>query len=81
MKYIVVELQKDEDGAVASLITAHDSLSEAESKYFSVLSFAAVSSIPKHSAALLDEDGYLHMSKSYDHTISTQPEEVTADEG
>lgn len=74
MKYIVIELQKNEDGVVSSLVTPHDSLAEAESKYFAVLSFAAVSSIPNHSAALLDEDGYQQMSKSYDHTISPSPE-------
>ena len=38
MKYIVVEMQKNADGVVSNLVTAHDSLAEAESKFYSILS-------------------------------------------
>ena len=56
--YIVIELQKNTDGTVASTVTDHTELAEAESKYYSVLAYAAVSGIPVHSAILVSEEGF-----------------------
>lgn len=58
MKYLVVEIQKTEDGAVGNLVYAYDSLNAAQSKYHAVLSEAAVSGLPSHAAVLMDEAGF-----------------------
>jgi len=67
MKYIVIEIQTAADGTVGNLVTAHETRSEAESKYHSVLASAAISSIPQHAAALLASDGTLVDSRCYEH--------------
>ena len=42
MKYIVIEIQTQDDGMVGTLVNAYDARNEAESKYHKVLSAAAV---------------------------------------
>jgi hypothetical protein len=42
MKYVIVELQ-DMESQVANLVTAYESVNQAEQKYHQVLSAAAVS--------------------------------------
>lgn len=56
--YIVIELQKNKDGHVANIVTEHETLAQAQSKYHAVLSAAAVSGIPIHSAILVSEEGF-----------------------
>ena len=65
--YIVIELQKNEEGVVSNIVTSHNSLAEAESKYYSVLASAAVSTIPMHSAALLSEEASPVRNQCYKH--------------
>lgn len=65
--YVVVELQKSNDTTIASLVTTHQTLPEAESKFHQVLSYAAVSNIPLHSCVLLNEDAYVIKTQSYSH--------------
>ena len=65
--YIVIELQKHADGKLTNLVTVHATKEEAESKYHTILSFAAVSELPKHSATILNEDGSPVMYKHYRH--------------
>lgn len=73
MKYIVIELQRLASGAVANLVTSHDSRLQAESKYHTILAAAAVSSIPAHSAIIVDEYGNLIDSKCFMHeTVSEE---------
>ena len=67
MKYIVIELQKTADGNVANIVTSHDNLAEAESKYFSILASAAVSTIPTHSAIIVSEEGFPVRNEFYKH--------------
>lgn len=67
MKYIVVELQKNAGGQVSNIVTAHNTLAEAESKYYSILAYAAVSEIPVHSAIIVAEDGNPVKNNSYKH--------------
>lgn len=71
MKYIVIELQRLASGAVANLVTSYDSRLQAESKYHTVLAAAAVSSVPAHSAIIVDECGNLIDSKCYIHEATT----------
>ena len=59
MKYIVVELQTNTNGAVGNLVWAFDDLNAAESKYHAVLSAAAISALPMHAGVLIRSDGKL----------------------
>ena len=67
MKYLVMEIQKFENETMSTPTFAYDTLNAAEAKYHSILAGAAVSKLPVHSAALLNETGYCIEHKSYDH--------------
>lgn len=69
MKYIVIELQKNSDGSVGNLVYAFNTKAQAESKYYSVLSAAAVSTVPVHSAILIQEDAMPIAFKSFTHNV------------
>ena len=69
MKFIVVEIQKMADGTVGNLVTAYDTKAEAESHYHLVLSSAAISNLPAHSAVLLDETAFVYKRECYKHPI------------
>ncbi len=66
-KYIVIEMQTNNDGAVSTLVWAYDTRNQAESKFHSVLSAAAISELPIHAASLLQSDGRLLDCRSYEH--------------
>lgn len=68
MKYLVIEIQTDADGNVATLITQKDDLNEATSVFYSVLSAAAVSSVPVHAAVLLMNNGAVVKREVFDHS-------------
>ena len=68
MHYIVIEIQKsliNNEVNVAQITTVHPTRSEAEQKYHTVLSYAAVSGLLSHSATMLDEKGYYIQSECY----------------
>lgn len=65
--FIVIELQKSDTLAVLS--DTYETRNQAEQKYHTVLAYAAVSEIPKHSAVLLDEDGTFIKSESFEHEV------------
>ena len=65
--YIVIELQKNAEGQVSHLVTNHNTLAEAESKYYSILASAAISTVPVHSAIIVSEDGNPVKNNSYKH--------------
>jgi len=67
MKFLVIELQESADGQVSNIVTSHDTFNEAESKYYAVLSAAAVSSVPVHSAIMANSHGGYIDSKSFNH--------------
>lgn len=82
MKFLVMEIQKIGD-VVTNLVTSHDTLADAESKYYAVLSAAAISTVEVHSAILICEDGKPLKHESFRHYAeTTEPvvEEVTEDE-
>ena len=64
--FIVLELQATSDD-VAHIFTTYDTQAEAESNYHLVLSAAAVSTIPSHSALLMTADGQVLRSETYKH--------------
>lgn len=65
--FIVIELQTNDDGQVANIVTSYESRNEAESKYHSILAAAAQSDVRTHSAVVLDERGNLEKSEYYLH--------------
>lgn len=65
--YIVIELQKSTEGTVSNIVTSHNNLAEAESKFYSVLAAAAISAIPVHSAILVSEEGFPVKHQCYKH--------------
>ena len=65
--FIVIELQKNESGSVANIVTEHSTQAEAESKYYSTLAAAAVSNLPVHSAVIVSEEGFPLMYQCYKH--------------
>lgn len=67
MKYLVIEIQVNTDGTVGNLVYSYDARADAESKYHAVLSAAAVSTLPKHTAVIMDEDGAVLGSQCYRH--------------
>lgn len=69
MKYLVIELQTNRDESVAQLVTVHDTRDEAESKYHTVLSYAAVSALPIHAAVMITSDGATIKHETYYHTV------------
>lgn len=68
--YIVLELQTNKDGSVGSLINNYSQLDQAESKYHAILSSAAISNVPVHTAVIMDEYGMDVRSQSYKHDVS-----------
>lgn len=69
MAFITIELQKNEDGAVANIVNSYETQPEAESKYHSILAAAAVSNLPCHSAVLVSEEGFPIMHQCYKHGV------------
>ena len=67
MRYIVIEIQTSADGTVGNLVTAYDTLNEAESKFHSIMAAAAVSKLPCHAALIVRSDGTLINSGRYEH--------------
>lgn len=67
MKYIVIEIQKNANGTIGILVNDFDNENDAWSKYHLVLSAAAVSALPSHSAMIANETGYCIDHKCYVH--------------
>ena len=67
--YLVVEMQKQIDGSMSHLETAFTDRNTAEQKYHEVLSYAAVSTIPIHTAVILSEEGNLIKKETYRHEV------------
>ena len=65
MMYIVLEIQKNPSGQIGTLINAYESLNVAYQKYYLVLSAAAVSELPVHSAMLIKQSGETIAYKSF----------------
>ena len=66
--YLVIEIQKAADGSVAiAPIIQRTDLLEAESEFYRLCSVAAVSSIPQHTILFIEDNGYYHDCKSFDH--------------
>ena len=62
--YIVLEIQN-----TAVLVNSYDTRNEAENKYHMILAYAAVSSVEKHSAVMLNDDGSFIKSETFEHEV------------
>ena len=65
MKYIVIEIQKSTTGEIANIVTAHNTILEAESKYHTILAAAAISNLPVHGAIIVNENCFPVKHDSY----------------
>ena len=63
--YIVLEIQTST--TVATIVNSYEDRNQAESKYHQILSAAALSSVPKHSAVLMSDIGETIKMDSYTH--------------
>ncbi len=61
----VIELQNN-NGTWTHIITQHSTREEAESKYYLVLSYAAVSNLKAHGAVLFDDKGIYYKREVYE---------------
>ena len=67
-KYVVVELQKNGD-TMSNIVTAHNTLEEAEYKFHTVAASAAISSVEKHAVTLLNDDGFPVERTHFEHRV------------
>ena len=65
--FIVLELQTNTEGQLGNIITTYTDQAEAESKYYQILSYAAVSNIPIHTALIITSEGLTLKSDCYQH--------------
>lgn len=72
--YQVIELQKLSETRLAAITNERSTRNEALSLYFQLLSVAALSTVPKHSVVILNEDGSEWMHYSFDHSGSEETE-------
>ena len=77
--FIVLEVQTNADGTIGIIPTAFDNEAQTQNKYHTVLAYAAVSDLPKHTAFILTDDGYVIESRCYKHEVA-EPEEETNEE-
>ena len=65
--YIVLEIQKNIDGQIATLTNSYETLDLAYQKYYLVLSAAAVSQLPRHGVILISDEIQVLNFDSFDH--------------
>lgn len=67
--YVVIEIQKNSETSLSTLVDSYTEREAAESKYHTVLAAASVSPVYQHSAAMLDDDGRMIKNESYSHEL------------
>lgn len=73
---IVLETQTNVDGTIGIIPVAYNESekSVAESKYHTILASAATSTLPRHTAFMLTDDGYVVKSECYKHEVEPESE-------
>lgn len=80
-QYYIVEIQQYKSGEFGHLVHyAYDedqnkARLKGESKYYEVLSAAAVSDLPSHAAIMFSTEGFPLMNQCYKHEPEPEPEE------
>ena len=76
MKYFILEIQKLDDTQYATLpVQSADTKEQAESIFYGILQYAAISTIPCHSAVIVDESGFPIRHECYRHEQITNNNE------
>lgn len=77
--FIVIEIQAG-NAEASTLVNSYTDREQAESKYHFILSAAAVSEVPVHSAVMLTETGTRIKNECYIHSAEPEPEEEPVEE-
>lgn len=72
--YIVIEIQTTD--TVATIVNSYSDRNTAEQKYHQILAAAAVSTVPKHGAVMLTDEGVRLKGECYIHEQEPEPGEV-----
>jgi hypothetical protein len=72
--YIVLEIQKNADGQIGTLIYSFDNEPAAYNKYFTCAASAAISTIPLHVVTLMTEVGSVMRNESFRHQTAVAEE-------
>lgn len=72
--YVVIEIQTNADNTVGILTSSHNTFPEAQNKYYTVLAYAAISTVPLHSAVILSETGDVLSTEHFVHEEQTESE-------
>lgn len=72
IKYIVIEIQTFDGNQVAMLNYDFDDRNLADSKFYLVMSAAAVSALPRHAVVLMTNEGQLLNRGMYKHGTLTE---------
>ena len=73
--YIVLEIQTNIDDSIGTIINTYTRRENAESRYHEVLMYAALSSLPVHSAVLLDNKGSYLKNETFIHNSDGNDQE------
>lgn len=86
-QFYVLEIQQYADGGYGHIVhyaadaNADRAREKADSKYYEVLSAAAVSTLPSHAVLLCSSEGFPIEHKCYKHVAANEPEQTpTADD-
>lgn len=70
--FIVLEFQTNQEGQTTIVPpVTYETINEAKSKYHTILSAAAVSSVPYHTAAIMYHNGNLIATETFEHVTNT----------
>ena len=69
--FIVIELQKTGD-TVANIVQTYTNQNEADSRFYAIMSAAAISSVPVHSCIVIDEECRIYQTGTYKHNVQTE---------
>lgn len=72
--FYVLELQTYGDGTGSAIPMSYDNLPTAESKYYLILSAAAVSTVYRHGAVLMTEEGFTMKQEVFTHAVEAAEE-------
>lgn len=75
MKYIVMEIQSGDTIETATIVTKYNTRQEAESKFHQILTAAALSSVPSHSAIMMSDEGFPLRNECYKHVAAPAQDE------
>lgn len=85
-QYYVLEIQQYENGEYGHIVhfaydeDANTARLKGESKYYEILSAAAVSNLPSHAATLISSEGFPIMHKCYKHEVQQESSQDPVDE-